>query len=171
MRSGPPVRTGNDAGERVLRAKLHPVAAGHANHATFKFDLARGGAARSDDELPGMTHQVGVVEFNPGAVVAIIISLLVISLYVAFRFAWKFTVPVLIALMHDLLITAGVYALTGRQVTASTVAALLTILGYSSPGFAVVRIWSFFADCFGAVLERGPGLLRGLAGPVHLVGR
>jgi SecD/SecF fusion protein len=37
----------------------------------------------------------------------------------------------MIALMHDLLITAGVYALTGRQVTASTVAALLTILGYS----------------------------------------
>jgi SecD/SecF fusion protein len=65
------------------------------------------------------------------AVVAIIISLLVISLYVAFRFAWKFTVPVLIALMHDLLITAGVYALTGRVVTADTVAALLTILGYS----------------------------------------
>jgi SecD/SecF fusion protein len=38
---------------------------------------------------------------------------------------------VLIALMHDLLITAGVYALTGREVTVSTVAALLTILGYS----------------------------------------
>jgi SecD/SecF fusion protein len=37
----------------------------------------------------------------------------------------------MIALMHDLLITAGVYALTGRQVTADTVAALLTILGYS----------------------------------------
>ena len=39
--------------------------------------------------------------------------------------------PVLIALMHDLLITAGVYALIGREVTTSTVAALLTILGYS----------------------------------------
>ena len=39
--------------------------------------------------------------------------------------------PVLIALMHDLLITTGVYALTGREVTAATVAALLTILGYS----------------------------------------
>ena len=39
--------------------------------------------------------------------------------------------PVLIALMHDLLITAGVYSLTGREVTTSTVAALLTILGYS----------------------------------------
>ena len=65
------------------------------------------------------------------AVIAIIASLLVISAYVALRFDWKFAVPVLIALMHDLLITSGVYALTGRQVTVDTVAALLTILGYS----------------------------------------
>jgi SecD/SecF fusion protein len=64
-------------------------------------------------------------------VVAIIASLLVISAYVALRFEWKFAVPVLIALMHDLLITSGVYALTGREVTTDTVAALLTILGYS----------------------------------------
>ncbi len=65
------------------------------------------------------------------AVIAIIASLLVISAYVALRFEWKFAVPVLIALMHDLLITSGVYALTGREVTTATVAALLTILGYS----------------------------------------
>jgi SecD/SecF fusion protein len=65
------------------------------------------------------------------AVVAIIASLLVISAYVALRFEWKFSIPVLIALAHDLLITSGVYALTGRQVTTATVAALLTILGYS----------------------------------------
>jgi SecD/SecF fusion protein len=65
------------------------------------------------------------------AVVAIIASLLVISAYVALRFEWKFAIPVLIALMHDLLITSGVYSLTGREVTTATVAALLTILGYS----------------------------------------
>jgi SecD/SecF fusion protein len=65
------------------------------------------------------------------AVIAIIASLLVISAYVALRFEWKFAVPVLIALAHDLLITAGVYALLGREVTTATVAALLTILGYS----------------------------------------
>jgi SecD/SecF fusion protein len=65
------------------------------------------------------------------AVIAIIASLLVISIYIALRFEWKYAVPVLIALMHDLLITAGVYSLTGREVTTSTVAALLTILGYS----------------------------------------
>jgi SecD/SecF fusion protein len=65
------------------------------------------------------------------AVIAIIASLIVISAYVALRFQWKFAVPVLIALAHDLLITSGVYALTGREVTTATVAALLTILGYS----------------------------------------
>jgi SecD/SecF fusion protein len=65
------------------------------------------------------------------AVLAIIASLIVISAYIALRFEWKYAIPVLIALMHDLLITAGVYALTGREVTTSTVAALLTILGYS----------------------------------------
>jgi SecD/SecF fusion protein len=65
------------------------------------------------------------------AIIAIIASLLVISVYIALRFEWKYAIPVLIALMHDLLITAGVYSLTGREVTTSTVAALLTILGYS----------------------------------------
>jgi SecD/SecF fusion protein len=65
------------------------------------------------------------------AVLAIIASLLVITAYIALRFEWKFAVPVLIALMHDVLITSGVYSLTGREVTTATVAALLTILGYS----------------------------------------
>ena len=62
---------------------------------------------------------------------ALIFSLLVICGYVAFRFDPKFAVPVLIALFHDILITAGVYSLTGREVTSGTIAAFLTILGYS----------------------------------------
>lgn len=65
------------------------------------------------------------------AVIAIIFSLLVIGAYVALRFSPKFAVPILIALAHDILITVGVYALVGREVTTSTVAALLTILGFS----------------------------------------
>jgi SecD/SecF fusion protein len=65
------------------------------------------------------------------AVIAIIASLLVISIYIALRFEWKYSVPVFIAVMHDILITSGVYSLLGREVTTSTVAALLTILGYS----------------------------------------
>src|SRR3954453_1278141 len=65
------------------------------------------------------------------AVIAVIASLFLISIYIGFRFEWKFAVPVLIALAHDLLITAGVYALFDREVTTATVAALLTIIGYS----------------------------------------
>jgi SecD/SecF fusion protein len=65
------------------------------------------------------------------ALIAVIASLLLISVYIGFRFEWKFAVPILIALAHDLLITSGVYALTEREVTTSTVAALLTIMGYS----------------------------------------
>jgi SecD/SecF fusion protein len=63
--------------------------------------------------------------------IALIASLILISLYIMMRFEVKYSVPVLIALAHDILITGGVYALTQREVTTSTVAALLTILGYS----------------------------------------
>ena len=65
------------------------------------------------------------------ALIAVIASLLLISIYITLRFEAKFAVPVLIALSHDILITSGVYALVGREVTTSTVAAMLTILGYS----------------------------------------
>ncbi len=65
------------------------------------------------------------------AIEAVIFSLLVICAYVAFRFEPKYAVPVIIALLHDVLIAGGVYSLTGREVSSGTVAAFLTILGYS----------------------------------------
>jgi SecD/SecF fusion protein len=95
-----------------------------------KFGIRQGTSGAQDFSFDSVGPTFGS-DVAHSAVVAIIISLLVISLYIALRFEWKFAVPVLIALMHDLLITAGVYALTGRTVTADTVAALLTILGYS----------------------------------------
>jgi SecD/SecF fusion protein len=65
------------------------------------------------------------------AIIAILFSLLLIILYLAVRFDFKFAVPVIIALLHDIVITVGVYALLGREVSNSTVAAVLTVLGYS----------------------------------------
>jgi SecD/SecF fusion protein len=91
-------------------------------------DKAYGFAKTPDTESIGPTFGNTVAN---SAVIAIIASLLVISAYIALRFEWKYAVPVLIAVMHDILITSGVYALLGREVTTSTVAALLTILGYS----------------------------------------
>jgi SecD/SecF fusion protein len=65
------------------------------------------------------------------AIYAILFSLALITLYIWVRFEWKFSLPVMRAIFHDIIITLGIYALTGRQMTSATVAALLTILGYS----------------------------------------
>jgi SecD/SecF fusion protein len=65
------------------------------------------------------------------AIIAVLFSLLLIILYIAIRFDFKFAAPVIVALLHDIVITVGVYALLGREVSNSTVAAVLTVLGYS----------------------------------------
>jgi len=65
------------------------------------------------------------------AILAIIFSLVLIVLYLAIRFDLKYAIPVIAALIHDIVITVGVYSLTGREVSTSTVAAVLTVLGYS----------------------------------------
>ena len=65
------------------------------------------------------------------AILAIIVSLLLIVGYISLRFQWQFAVPAIVALIHDILITIGIYALLGREVTTATVAAVLTVLGYS----------------------------------------
>jgi preprotein translocase subunit SecF len=62
---------------------------------------------------------------------ALIVFLIVITAYIAMRFEWKMAVPTLAALVHDILMTIGVYSLSGLEVTPATVVALLTILGYS----------------------------------------
>ena len=62
---------------------------------------------------------------------AIVIALLLILAYVTFRFQWKFAVGAIAAEVHDLLVVVGIYSLTGREVTTATIAAVLTILGYS----------------------------------------
>jgi len=65
------------------------------------------------------------------AIIAILVSLFLVVLYIAIRFDLKFAGPVIIAMLHDVVICVGIYALLGREVTSSTVAAILTVLGYS----------------------------------------
>jgi preprotein translocase subunit SecF len=65
------------------------------------------------------------------AINGLVIFLILVSLYITLRFEWKMAVSALAALFHDLIITAGIYALVGREVTPETVIAILTILGYS----------------------------------------
>jgi SecD/SecF fusion protein len=65
------------------------------------------------------------------AIIAIFVSLFLVVLYIAIRFDLKFAGPVIVAMLHDVLVCIGIYALLGREVTSSTVAAILTVLGYS----------------------------------------
>lgn len=65
------------------------------------------------------------------AIQSLIVFLIAVFIYISLRFEWRMAVGALAALAHDLIITAGIYALVGFEVTPSTVIALLTILGYS----------------------------------------
>jgi preprotein translocase subunit SecF len=70
-------------------------------------------------------------EISRKALQGLIVVLVAITIYIAMRFEWKMAVGAQVAMVHDVLITGGVYALTGREVTPATVIAILTILGYS----------------------------------------
>ncbi len=70
-------------------------------------------------------------QISEKAIIAVFVFFIVVVIYISFRFEWKMAMAALIAVIHDLLITAGVYSLAGFQVTPDTVIALLTILGYS----------------------------------------
>jgi SecD/SecF fusion protein len=65
------------------------------------------------------------------AIWGILVSLFLIVVYIALRFDLKFAVPVILAMLHDILITVGLYSLTYKEVSVDTVAAVLTVLGYS----------------------------------------
>jgi len=70
-------------------------------------------------------------EVSQKAVIALVVFLAVILVYITLRLEFKMAVTAIAALVHDTLITVGIYALSRRQVTPVTVIAFLTILGYS----------------------------------------
>jgi len=116
-------------GSNVFQIQSHQLRPGEVRGAEQALAAEYGVVANGFDSTsvgPTFGQQVA-----NSALKALIFSLLVIAAYVAFRFEPKFAVPVLIAIFHDILITAGVYALTGKEVSSGTVAAFLTILGYS----------------------------------------
>ena len=121
---------GADFGENVLQiqAQIPPDQIGVAQETLESEFGLEGGTQGFNSQSIGPTFGEQVAR---SALIAIVFSLLVICAYVAIRFEGKYAVPVLIALVHDILITAGVYALVGQEVTSATVAAFLTILGYS----------------------------------------
>jgi preprotein translocase subunit SecF len=91
-------------------------------------------------------------QISTKALQALIAFLIVIVIYLSIAFEWKMAIAAFVALIHDIVITTGVYALAGFQVSPATVIGLLTILGYSLYDTVVV---------FDKVRENTAGLLGG----------
>lgn len=70
-------------------------------------------------------------EISKKAIQGLVIFMVLVTVYLAIAFEWRKAIAALIALIHDLTITVGVYAIVGFEVTPGTVIGLLTVLGYS----------------------------------------
>jgi len=117
-------------------------------------DVAKVAAAT---KLPEAEFQVTTI--GPGwgknvtnkALQALAVSLLAILLYVSLRFEYKMSVTAIVAIAHDILITLGIYALVGWEISPNVIAALLTIVGYSLYDTIVV---------FHRIKENAQGLVK-----------
>ncbi len=80
------------------------------------------------------TQMVGPVigqELRTKALLALLIASIAIVLYISVRFEFRFAIVSIITLMHDVLITLGIFAILGKEINTPFIAALLTIIGYS----------------------------------------
>jgi preprotein translocase subunit SecF len=103
-----------------------------AEERTALFDaLAAQGGIEADAISAQVVGPTWGEQISRQAVIGLLVVLAAISLYITLRFEWKMALGAMVAMVHDVIITAGVYALTGRQVSPATVIAILTILGFS----------------------------------------
>jgi preprotein translocase subunit SecF len=143
--------TGSDARFRV-ETKTLAQSVGHDVVGKVEASIAsKFGISQNDINSQSVGSTWGS-QITKKAIYGLIIFLIAVTIYMSFRFEWKMALSAIIALMHDLLITAGIYSLVGFEVSPSTVIALLTILGYSLYDTVVV---------FDKVRENTVGLLGG----------
>jgi preprotein translocase subunit SecF len=94
-------------------------------------DLAKQAGIAPNDVSTQVVGPTWGEQISRQAVIGLIIVLIAITLYITLRFEWKMAIGAMAAMVHDVIITVGVYALTGREVSPATVIAVLTILGFS----------------------------------------
>ena len=127
----------------------------HQNQATvdkIKANLVKvGNLSKATDVSTNQVSKSWGGEVTRQAVIALIVFLVAVSAFIAIRFQeWRMALAAVLALIHDLLLTAGVYSLVGFQVSPSTIVGLLTILGFSLYDTVVV---------FDKVAENSKGIL------------
>ncbi|MFD4033877.1 protein translocase subunit SecF [Streptomyces sp. NPDC058637] len=144
-----------DTKAKISVSQAHEVAAEASGHEAIVQELGNGGlriqitevdTAKADQIKTELSDELGIPEAKINADLVgpswgeqiankawtgLGIFMILVVIYLAIAFEWRMAVAALIALIHDITITVGVYALVGFEVTPGTVIGLLTILGYS----------------------------------------
>jgi preprotein translocase subunit SecF len=111
---------------RVQAAELKTAERDKVTSVLAKYAAISGTEVSVTDVGPTWGDQV-----SRKALTALMVMFVLIALYLTFRFEWKMAIAAILAVIHDIVITIGVYAVTGFEVTPATVVAVLTILGFS----------------------------------------
>ena len=122
-------------GQRTLRITVRETGAARGSEgpgdkvvAQLKQDFKEAGFEKIGEYQVGPT--VGA-EIRNTAITAAVTAMFFILVYVAFRYEFSFAIGAVVAIIHDILMTMGWYFLVGRELNATTVAAVLTIIGFS----------------------------------------
>ncbi len=133
-------------GEKTGLGHVEVQGFGTASDATVRFGLQPGGDGAQEiavkkiqDALNGdyEFRRVEVVgprvsgELVQSGTLGVVVSIFAVLLYLWFRFEWQFAVGAVIATMHDLLLTVGFFSVTQLEFNTTSIAAILTIVGYS----------------------------------------
>ena len=120
----------NTSGTDTLRVQVQPLNNAQSNEVIAAIQQETGVASTDiSQESVGATWGSQVLN---RALTGLIVFLVAVSVFIWFYFReWKMSVAALVALAHDVLITVGVYALVGFEVTPATITGVLTILGFS----------------------------------------
>jgi preprotein translocase subunit SecF len=121
--------TGDGQGALVSTTALDEVAGTQQRDVVDRLAQLTG-ATRDQIEVNAIGPRWGE-QISRQALEGLVAFLVLVGIYIAFRFEWRMAVAALVTLLHDVMLTIGIYALVGFQVTPASVIALLTILGYS----------------------------------------
>jgi preprotein translocase subunit SecF len=120
------------------------------------------GAPRENIDVSAVGPRWGA-QVTRQALQGLLVFLVLVVAYISVRMEWRMAIAALVTLLHDLVVTVGVYALVGFEVTPASVIALLTILGYSLYDTVVVfdrvrenaaRLTSVSTETYGEVANR-----------------
>jgi preprotein translocase subunit SecF len=132
--------------QKLALGDVEVQAFGNASDVTLRFGVQPGGDAAQEAAVNKVKQaleqtyefrRVEVVgprvsgELVQRGTLGIVISILAVLCYLWFRFEWQFAVGAIIATMHDLLLTVGFFAITRLEFNTTSIAAILTIVGYS----------------------------------------